>query len=237
MNKSRKQCSDFARTIAMAPFSTTAVYLVDLFGCGDSEGELVDATWSIWRNNVLDVVIQLDKDHHQASCVLLGIRLGAALALDCVMHELSFKHPRLVFWQPVLNGKQFVSQFMRLKIAASMLTGIQLSMAQIRCELEHKKSVEVSGYTLSTLLVSSLEQLNFHQLEQLPSWINLLWFEVGPEAGNLLAISEKIVLRWQQQNRVVSHFCCGDAFWQSVEITTVAALTELTQSYLSKCEE
>lgn len=234
MNKSRKACSDFARQLAMTESSSTAVYLIDLFGCGDSEGEFCDASWGTWRQNIIDLVTLLSEENPQADCVLLGLRLGASLALSCAIEELANKEPTLVFWQPVLNGKQYVNQFLRMKIAASMITSNKVTMTQLRAELAQEHIIEVSGYALSSLLVDSIEAIKFQEMEKLPPWMKLFWFETGANSDNkLLPVSEKVVGRWQKSNPIISEYCQGDAFWQSVETTTAPTLANQVISHLS----
>jgi len=234
MNKSRKVASDFARAMASKPQSSTAVYLIDLFGCGDSEGLLIDATWQTWRRNVLDLVSHIRGENPHANCVLLGVRLGSALALDCVLTELAGSKVSLLFWQPTLNGSQFINQFFRMKIAASMMAHQKLTMAQLREDLAAANEIEVGGYTLSQTLAREIEQLDFHQLEALSPNLVVAWFEIGlAQSTKLLPISEKVIARWQQQNRVTSDYFSAQPFWQSVEIITVPELVERSVSYLS----
>lgn len=234
MNKSRKACSEFARQVAKPSDSGTAVYLIDLFGCGDSEGELCDASWHTWSCNINDLVAQLSAENPEAKCTLLGLRIGALLALDCAIKDVNNNQPHVIFWQPALNASQYLNQFFRMKIAASMVTGEKLTMTQLRSTLCQEKYVEVSGYTLSLAMVESLESLRLHELCRLPNWLNVLWIEVGSKSkGKLLPLSEKIIMRWQQHNAVVSKFCIDNAFWQSAEITTAPVLVRQTVDGLS----
>jgi len=234
MNKSRKMVSDFARAMASHGDATTAVYIIDLFGCGDSEGLLERASWDIWRANIIDLTTQLQAEHPGAHCVMLGIRLGAALALDCIVKPLLTLKISLVFWQPVLNGKQFIHQFLRLKVAASILTQQPLSMAQIRQQLAAEQAIEVSGYLLSSTLVEEIESINHHQLIQLPNDISVAWFETNICASEaLLPANEKIVNQWQQQNEVERQIFVSPPFWQSVDTVVVPALVERTVNYVN----
>jgi len=233
MNKSRKMVSDFARAMAGHGDATTAVYIIDLFGCGDSEGLLEQASWDIWRANIIDLTTQLQVEHPSASCIMLGIRLGAALALDCIIKPLLPQKISLVFWQPVLNGKQFIHQFLRLKVAASILTSQPLNMAQIRQKLAAEEAIEVSGYLISSALVDEIEDINHHQLIQLKNDISIAWFETNISASEtLLPANEKIVNQWQQQNEVVRQIFVSPPFWQSVDTVVVPALVERTVNYV-----
>lgn len=50
MNKSRKQAALQAHAFAAMG---AAVLIIDLFGCGDSEGDFRDADWEIWKQNII----------------------------------------------------------------------------------------------------------------------------------------------------------------------------------------
>ena len=49
MNKARRTAALAAHAFAQAGY---AVLQLDLFGCGDSDGELKDACWQTWKDDV-----------------------------------------------------------------------------------------------------------------------------------------------------------------------------------------
>ncbi len=66
----------------------------------------------------------------------------------------------LLFWQPVLSGKQFLQQFLRLKVAAQILGSAEAARVdtrELRERLLRGDSVEVAGYELSPALAAGLE--------------------------------------------------------------------------------
>ena len=84
MNKSRRMAALQSRALAEAGF---AVLQLDLMGCGDSDGELLDASWAQW---VADVVFAcgwlrqqyLPSGPDTVPLWLWGLRAGALLAAD-----------------------------------------------------------------------------------------------------------------------------------------------------------
>jgi exosortase A-associated hydrolase 2 len=108
MNKTRRMAALQSRALAAAGWS---VLQIDLFGCGDSEGDFGDATWSRWTDDVIEASTWLHRQCGFAP-MLWGTRLGCLLAAEA-SHRMP-SQPNLLFWQPVVSGKRFIQQFLRL---------------------------------------------------------------------------------------------------------------------------
>ena len=87
---------------------------------------------------------------------LWGQRTGCLLAIEAANR---MERPvNLLFWQPVVSGKQFLQRFLRLKIAAEMLGGDGKGMMErMRSQLRRGEAAEIAGYLLSSTLAGSLE--------------------------------------------------------------------------------
>ena len=120
MNKSRHMVSMQARAFADQGYS---VLVFDLWGTGDSQGEFSEATLEIWLNNIQSVLLWLQDKGYQ-SIHLWGLRSGVLLAMDYV-HKYDSCIDQLICWQPVLNGEQFVMQFLRLRMPLVNMFGIR----------------------------------------------------------------------------------------------------------------
>lgn len=236
LNKSRKMSADFARAVASDKESKTAVYLIDLFGCGDSGGDLIDASWALWQRNVYDLIQQLALENPQAKCNLIGIRLGASLIIECTRRFLKDTPPHLIFWQPVLNGKLFIGQFLRLKIAAAMAVGLKLSSQEIRDEIAENQGVEVAGYYVSSALISDIEQVVLTSNDTVVYGESISWFEVGTkDDGALLITSTKTVEKWGSSVDIATAYIHDQPFWQTAEITIANKLiTEVKQRLMAR---
>jgi len=111
MNKSRRMLALQARALACAGLR---VLMIDLYGTGDSEGDFADARWEIWIDDLKRCASRLARAD-PTPLSLLGVRIGALLAAD-LLAELEGVE-RLALWQPVSSGAQFLTQFLRMKLA------------------------------------------------------------------------------------------------------------------------
>lgn len=234
MNKSRNMLATFARDAASHQIK---VSLIDLFGTGDSEGDFSTASWIIWQQNIVTLYRELQREEPAVPVALLGLRTGGLLALDCCFKQKISGPLALMLWQPVLNGQQFINQFLRLRLAAGMLSQQpQSTIGDLEQQMLSAEIIEIAGYALSQLLSEQICALNYLQLEQLPAQLKLGWLEVGlPPTQDLLPISQKVIARWQQHNDISAAFVPGDSFWQTQQITRVSQLVNHSIDYLLAC--
>lgn len=225
MNKSRRMLALQARQLAEMGFG---VLVLDLYGTGESQGDFAEARWSIWKNDV--VVARAWLQHRGPTLIsVLGPRLGALLAMDLVQQDNFFE--RLVLWQPVINGESMINQFLRLRLAADMMSGAEerestLSLRQI---LASGRSIEVGGYELAPELVTAIDEL---RIERAPSKDSppIFWLELTSEEGRSLApSSQKVIERWREKGvQVHAQQVTGAAFWSSAEIAEAPELLQAT---------
>jgi exosortase A-associated hydrolase 2 len=220
MNKSRRMAALQAKALAAAGY---AVLQIDLHGCGDSSGDFGDATWESW---IEDVRLACDwlQQRSDAGLWLWGLRTGCLLA-SAVADRIS-QPSKLLFWQPVVSGKQFLQQFLRLKLAGEMLGGEGKGlMDRLREQLAQGDSVEIAGYLLSPGLASGLERAELLPAAQCS---RIEWIELSgkPDASLSPLVSAKVE-KWQTAgHNTRGHLVCGPAFWQTAEIAECAALLD-----------
>ncbi|WP_243397819.1 hydrolase 2, exosortase A system-associated [Herbaspirillum robiniae] len=228
MNRSRRMASLQAAALAEAGFG---VLVIDLLGCGDSSGDSGDATWPQWQADVL-LALRWLRSQLQAPVGLWGLRLGALLALDVARmqpHEVD----ALLLWNPVLDGKSFMTQFLRLRLAAG-LTGAHGQGApaggvkDLRAQLEAGQMLEIAGYDLNPALAHAIDALQASALTPPP--IPCHWLEVVRDADAPPAPAQSAVLeQWHaRQAPARLHQVAGPAFWSTPEITSCQPLIELS---------
>ena len=210
MNRCRSMVTMQAQTLARLGVGTM---VIDLHGTGESDGEYGDARWDIWNDNVRQAIDWLDTQ--AGGCTgLLGIRLGVPLALTALQQD--HKKRALIAWQPVVDGKTYFTQFMRMRIAANMdRTDIpKESTSAMRAQLTAGNSIEIAGYEIHPELAMAIDNL---RLSELPPSVStsMAWFEKGGSAENPIPpASEKILETWRLAGRTPEIVVFeGPAFW------------------------
>lgn len=224
MNKSRSmvraQAAAFAKTGA-------TVIVPDLLGTGDSEGDFGDANWDMWKQDIRYLVLRAQQQGAE-KITLWGLRAGALMALDLVDEGLEgVSH--LILWQPVHSGEQMLTQFLRLRMAAGMMSGEQETVAQLRERLSAGEKLEVAGYDVAPSMLSQLDQVSLKKMALKPP-LKVDWLEVvATEGRSLLPVSQKLIALWQSQGiEIYSKAIVGEPFWTTQEITLAPNLIDET---------
>jgi len=228
MNKSRRMAALQARAFAARGYN---VLQVDLFGCGESSGEFGEARWDLWKE---DVALAVDWLGRQADVPvhLWGLRLGALLALDYSRHS-GESFAGLLLWQPVTNGAQYMTQFLRLRLGSEMLSGAAVTSGseQLRAQLAQGIPLEIAGYELSPELAAAIERLDLAAPP--PRNVPARWFEINAE-GRLSPALRRAALAWSAAGAEVDlHAAKGEPFWSTVEISECSELLAATSNALA----
>jgi exosortase A-associated hydrolase 2 len=224
MNKSRRMAALQARALALAGY---AVLQIDLDGCGDSSGDFGDASWPRWIEDAILAAAWL-RQRSDAPLWLWGLRTGALLAVEAAS-KIALPS-RLLLWQPVHSGKQFVQQFLRLKLAGEMQGGDGKGlMARLREQLANGESVEIAGYRLSPSLACGLESAEL-SLPAQAARIELIELSSRPGAVLSPQASARLAAAPVARGTVVG----GPAFWQTAEIAECPELIATSIDVLSE---
>lgn len=232
MNKARRMVNLQAQALAEQGH---AVVVFDLFGTGDSAGEFGEASWSIWLNDIADMVRWLQQQGYK-NIVLWGLRIGGLLALDFIKQNPGLIN-RLLAWQPVLIGDTFVTQFLRLRVAAAMMNN-QLpaeKASDLKQQLQSGRHLEVAGYQLNPALIMPLltltaESLLDNTVESISifDWVAEESSEPGLSAQKFFNACKSLAI-----DAELLPFT-GANFWTSQEITVSPALLSLTSDLAAK---
>ncbi len=231
MNKSRRMAAMQARALAAEGF---AVLQMDLLGCGDSEGEFGDATWAAWLADVHGACLLAEERWKSVSPALAppqrwiwGHRAGALLAAQTI-GGLPTPDWQLLFWQPTLNGKTALQQFLRLEAAAALLGKPPADgRPSARARLAAGETVEIAGYSLQPALAMGLESARL-----LPPGMStkVVWLDVATsEAEGPPPAVQAALDTWRGVGCEVTHQQIkGPSFWQTTEIEDAPSLIEAT---------
>ncbi len=249
LNKSRKMIADQARLWAQQGVS---VLIPDYGATGDSPGVLSDMNWLRWRQQMLDVLQWL----HTQGCLyvtLWGVRVGALMAADLsreltqnMKADLYPSLTSLLLWQPVVSGKLWLTQLLRLRVASQLMdqslsissddnsSPVRESVAGLRQRLAAGERVEVAGYPLSGHLADSLDSLELGSLLAASAIPHVDWLEVSSAPIPVLTpISSRIVTEYSANNFSIHAQCVGgDSFWSTQEICRAPALLSASDTLL-----
>lgn len=229
MNKSRKMLAQVAQGLAARG---RAALIVDLFGTGDSEGEFRDGEWACWKNDLAaaaDWSASLGWPVRSMLATRVGCILGGEMARE---RDLALE--RTVFWQPMGSASRWLDQFLRLRVAASMVdSATPETVAALRTRLKAGEVVEVAGYDITGKLADALDaaQLAPNLGAQLGEvrWMEIVRSPDAPVPGASTAIIDKA----RAQGRAVDvETFVGEPFWASTEIVCVPSLVERTVAAL-----
>ncbi|MDD5276197.1 MAG: hydrolase 2, exosortase A system-associated [Methylovulum sp.] len=192
--------------------------LLDYYGTGDSEGDFSETHWKQWLQDAETSYAWLKQQGYE-KIGLWGVRLGGLLAV-----ELAGARPdrfsRLLLWQPVLDGKAFFTQFLRIRLAMLMDRGEpKETTQQMRDQLQQGQSLEIAGYEITSQLACGIDSKNLLNFKQISTSLPIDWFEsvMNEQAGPSLA-SQKVIAQWQQQGILITpHTFLGPTFWQLYE--------------------
>jgi exosortase A-associated hydrolase 2 len=228
LNKSRRMAALQARRFAAAGY---AVLLPDHYGCGDSGGDFGDARWEVWREDLVRCAAWLG-ERHQGPLILWGLRSGCLL-IDELLRAGRLDPAALLFWQPVANGEQYLTQFLRLRVAAAMLGGQKETTAELRQRLGAGEALEVAGYQLDPALAGAMADACLSG----PYGVPLCWLEISLDGGaEISAGSRRVLDAWSGEGAAMqARGVPGEPFWATQEISEVAALLDASSDWLTDC--
>lgn len=209
-----------------------AVLQMDLFGCGDSAGDFGQATWASWLDDISRAWALLVA-MGAAPSVLWTVRAGSLLAADWLAcHD--GPYPALLMWQPVTNGRQHLTQFLRLKAASEMLLegDAGVAMTEMRADLDSGRAVEIAGYELSAPLAKDMDASKLRLPEAYRGMVGV--FEIcGGDRVEPSPVLRVLQQKWSGPGIDVElDVLSGVAFWQTQEIETVPALIDKSVAWL-----
>lgn len=227
MNRCRHLAAAQARRLAAAGLSCL---VLDPFGTGDSEGELCDASWAGWRDDAL-AAVRWCRAQHDLPVTLWGLRLGGMLALD-LASLLPGEFERLLLWQPVTNGRTYLTQVLRARIAYLAGAGLPPeTTGEIRERLAAGHTVEVAGYVLGDELAADIDRLAVDDLAG-PSGLPIDWLHqvARPTEAPPPAVQKVVDLLATRGNTVSVSLFEAPQFWQLSERADAAGLLDATDA-------
>lgn len=211
LNRCRTTMATHAKVLASEGIECS---LVDYYGTGDSDGDFSQGELSTWLED-LSSLVRLHRDNSSTPLYFIGFRLGALIAMDFVN-----KNPELVtssiLIQPIAQGKQFVTQLLRQRMAGQISQGLAAdSTEHMRLSLNEVEHIEIGGYEFNSKLLKSLDELSFNNFDNLANQ-SFYWMEFEQIAGKGVSIgSRRIIDNLTQSDNDVDVICVQDPpIWQ-----------------------
>jgi exosortase A-associated hydrolase 2 len=227
LNRCRHMMAAFARAMAAEGMG---VLILDLYGTGDSEGRFEAASWDGWKADLETAAQWLDTKGRSLHGIL-AIRTGALLALDWLSTN-NRSVADLALWGPVTGGAQFITQFLRLRVAEAMARsdGTKETTKDLKALIDQGETVEVGGYGLTRDICNGLEKAKAAALP--PRGSDVRWYELCQSADDDLAPGPmRTIKSWQGDGIPVTPAVIeGPAFWTLQEPEHVPALIDATVS-------
>jgi len=228
MHKSRHIVASQAREIAAKGYN---VLLLDLTGCGDSEGAFANASWQIWLQDAAFAVNTLT-NLGAGPLIFWGLRMGALLA--CELSQSRTDVEKLILWQPTLNGEQQIDQFLRLRTVSSVIDSKNsFDRKMLWTELRSGRPLQIAGYELSSSMALEMAKV---RLNDMRPGCPVCWLEIDNSPNRTLSVaSENVISHWREQGRdVEATSVSGEPFWRIAEAGINSDLQRSTLELLAR---
>lgn len=230
MNKSRKMVTELAQRLNARG---VGVVIPDFFGTGDSEGDFAQTDCETWLDD-LRATEKWMREKNWSVISVLGIRMGCIIAAEYLRRR-DQPVARTVFWQPMPDGARALDQFLRLRVAASLMEDKKETVADLKAQIATGALVEVAGYGISKQLVMQIEQLKL--LNCVSTNVGKLhWFEVLRSAEAAVPVPTTKSFEQLQAKEIAATLqtMVGEPFWASTEIVCLPQLLDATAIALSE---
>jgi uncharacterized protein len=144
----------FRRLAAMLAQAGHHVLRFDYFGTGDSMGRVEDGSLSLWVEDIKQAALELHDISGARQLSIVGKRLGAALAVQACVAGVDAQ--RVVLWDPVVNGSDYVTELEMWDARRNLLL--------LHAERRGPGRTELLGYPFPNRLRQELEALRLESM-------------------------------------------------------------------------
>ena len=169
----------------------------DFFGTGDSAGELSDADLAGWESDVETAMEEIGDITGVGRVTLIGLRLGATIAAS-VAAKSSRPIDRLILWDPVVSGDEYLCQLGALPQDPGNTNGISKQNQELTIAKNMRR--DFHSIDLGALIFPPSRRTLMLLTEQLPSHERLFPMPAGQGAGSLEIESLAAIHPWLESS-------------------------------------
>jgi exosortase A-associated hydrolase 2 len=174
--RSHRACHQLAVRLARVGFP---VLRFDYYGCGDSSGDAAEGHIKQWLRDIEYAIAELKEQSGVRKVCLIGLRLGASLALTAGAGRTEVTN--LVLWEPIVDGKVYLKE-----LTTQHQQIVWHFFAQPKNGTVTKEPAELLGLPLTNTLKADLENLNLlTALPRVPRNILIVESDVAPATESL----------------------------------------------------
>lgn len=156
MNQTRRMVKLAAEALAARGIESV---VFDPHGTGDSSAGFEEATVARWLADCRAIVARGQADSPSRPLLLIGCRLGVALAVD-TSRALPESAAALIGWAPLLQGKQQLSGMLRADKVSRMQKSDAAGTPEPKALWAAGECAWLGGYPVSAVLAGQLEALD-----------------------------------------------------------------------------
>lgn len=153
----------------------------DYYGTGDSAGDDRDASLSGWIDDISAAIEESRRALRRRHIALIGLRFGAALALQTAVKRGDVAH--LVLWDPIVDGREYFEQ-MKVQHQERIWGHF---FERPAAEQPGDRPTELLGLRMSDRLIDELCALNLMNVQTKPARNVLVFDSRGDPAVKRLA--------------------------------------------------
>ena len=149
---SQRTLVEIAEALCKAGFY---VFMFDLRGCGDSQGQFKEASISDWLRDIHRALAFFKEESKIDDISIIGLRLGAYLAM---LYNSHVECKKLILIEPILHPVDYLRKTLRHKLIKELCTEgeIQSRRDDLIGKLKENISVDFDGHELSALFYKDL---------------------------------------------------------------------------------
>lgn len=155
----------------------------DYLGEGDSDDSNERIGIQDWVNNINDLILHIKENNEIIKVNIIGLRLGANIALEAAKQEVFDK---VVLLAPIDSGEKYINELLRYNLSMQFAAYrcVKYDRVDLKKSIASGQSVNILGYELYEKLYNDISGFNLTaQLENIRNKVSVIWFDKTNKAS------------------------------------------------------